>query len=71
MFNNPRPRPYAGTAPGRVSMKFDTTNGEFAQKDTNFMSSCESAGVKATARQASKFRNKRGKAYRIKIAKAA
>jgi hypothetical protein len=38
------------------------TNKEFT-KDGRFIQACETAGVPATSRQASKFRNKKGKAY--------
>ena len=40
------------------------TNKEFAQKDSGFHTACEKAGIEATKRQASKFRNQKGKAYK-------
>jgi hypothetical protein len=40
------------------------TNREFAEKDKEFRNLCENSGVKPTTRQASKFRNKRGLAYK-------
>jgi len=39
------------------------TNAEFAKSDKNFLSACELAQALPTQRQASKFRNKKGKAY--------
>jgi hypothetical protein len=41
-----------------------TTNEMFASTDTAFRAHCDNAGVKPTARQASKFRNKYGMAAR-------
>ena len=43
--------------------KYDTTNTAFAKTDGNFRAACEKAEVKPTSRQASKWRNKMGKAY--------
>lgn len=40
------------------------TNREFAAKTDSFKASCDAAGVYATKRQASKYRAKRGAAYR-------
>lgn len=40
------------------------TNREFS-KDKEFIECCERANVKPTARQASKFRNQQGLAYKI------
>ena len=42
------------------------TNAEFASNDTGFQDACEKAGIKPTARQASKWRRKKGKAYKAK-----
>lgn len=39
------------------------TNRTFAANDTSFHEACKLAGVEATPRQASKFRNKKGAAY--------
>lgn len=39
------------------------SNSQFAANDQNFIAACESAGVRPTARQASKFRNKKGAAW--------
>lgn len=39
------------------------THREFAASDTSFRAACERASVEPTRRQASKFRNKRGRAY--------
>lgn len=43
------------------------TNKEYAEKDVNFKKCCEAAGVPATKRQASKFRNKKGKAFQFRF----
>lgn len=40
------------------------TNKLFAKEDANFQRACDKAGVNPTARQASKFRNKKGAAYK-------
>lgn len=40
------------------------TNKEFAANDTKFKAACEKASVEATARQASKYRNEKGSAYK-------
>lgn len=42
------------------------TNKDFAQKDNLFKSCCEAVGLEPTRRQASKFRNGKGKAYKVK-----
>ena len=39
------------------------SNANFAKTDTAFIEACEKAEVKPTARQASKWRTKSGKAY--------
>jgi hypothetical protein len=39
-------------------------NKEFSEKDEHFKKCCENAEVKATARQASKFRMGKGLAYK-------
>lgn len=39
-------------------------NKEFAEKDVNFIRCCEAAGVEPTKRQASKFRNGKGRAFK-------
>lgn len=41
-------------------------NRKFAETDKKFRELCDKAGTPATKRQASKFRNKRGLAYRAK-----
>ena len=43
--------------------KEQQTHREFATADTAFRAACERASVEPTRRQASKFRNKRGRAY--------
>ena len=40
------------------------TNKEFAEKDDKFKSVCEKLGIKPTVRQASKWRNKKGVAWK-------
>jgi len=40
------------------------TNKEFAEKDDKFKSVCEKLGIKPTVRQASKWRNKKGIAWK-------
>ena len=41
------------------------TNSEFAKKDEFFIECCKRAGVEPGTRQASKFRNKQGLAYKV------
>lgn len=41
------------------------TNKEFAKKDNSFITACIEADVPATKRQASKYRNGYGAAYRV------
>lgn len=43
------------------------TNKEFATKNDLFIKCCERAGVTPTARQASKFRNYKGRAFKVKL----
>ena len=43
--------------------KYEIHNEKFARENNEFQSACDKAGVKPTARQASKFRNKKGRAY--------
>ena len=38
----------------------------FATSDKAFLAACEKAGTPPTARQASKFRNKKGSAFKAK-----
>lgn len=40
------------------------TNTQFAIKDSSFIAACNKAQVDNTKRQASKYRNKKGKAYK-------
>jgi len=40
-----------------------TSNSDFSKTDVKFKESCEKAGVEATPRQASKYRQKCGAAY--------
>lgn len=56
----------------------DLTNKKFAETDGEFLQACDKAhafalanrspGIKPTARQASKYRNGRGLAFRTKVA---
>ena len=39
------------------------TNQKFAESNAEFIAACRKAGITPTKRQASKFRNKRGRAY--------
>ena len=41
------------------------TNADMAKNDKYFHKCCKIAGVNATKRQASKFKNKKGLAYKI------
>jgi len=41
----------------------DITHNEFRNTDDYFKKCCEAIGIEPTIRQASKFRNNRGKAY--------
>lgn len=43
------------------------TNKEYAENDIGFIEYCRNAGIKPTKRQASKFRNGKGLAYKQKI----
>ena len=43
--------------------KYDLCNEKFSKENMEFQSACDKAGVKPTARQASKWRNKKGLAY--------
>ena len=45
------------------------TNAQFA-KDINFLMKCTKANVLSTSRQASKFRMKKGIAYKVMVGKA-
>lgn len=49
----------------------EITNGRFASTDGQFQMACARAGVKPTKRQASKWRNKRGRAWHARHAAAA
>jgi hypothetical protein len=50
------------TSPGHIH-KYDVSNEKFAKEDSSFQSACDKVGVKPTTRQASKWRNKKGRAY--------
>ncbi len=41
------------------------TNAEFAARDKTFIRACVQCGVEGTRRQASKFRNKKGRVYQF------
>ena len=45
--------------------KGEMSNAEYAKTNTHFLACCEKANAKPTARQASKFRNGYGEAYKI------
>ena len=64
-----KPRPATGlktlpkmSSPGHKH-KYDICNEKFAKEDSAFNQACEKVGIKPTARQASKCRNKKGSAY--------
>ena len=40
------------------------TNKEFANSNPNFLTACASVGLKPTKRQASRWRNRKGKAFK-------
>jgi hypothetical protein len=42
------------------------TNQKFSEKNVEFLTACVEADVKSTSRQASKWRNKKGKVYKTK-----
>jgi len=42
------------------------SNADFSKSDPNFLKGCENAGIPVTTRQASKFRNKSGAAYKAR-----
>ena len=44
-------------------------NKEFAEKDVKFNNACASLDMKATTRQASKWRMGKGRAYKVAILK--
>lgn len=48
---------------GKENPKVENSNENFAKTDKSFQQACAKAGVEPTARQASKWRNKRGKAF--------
>lgn len=45
------------------------TNKEYAETSENFKMSCRLCNIKATTRQASKFRNGKGAVYKITVLK--
>lgn len=45
--------------------RYDLTNLKFAETNKEFIKMCGQAGVTATQRQASKYRNKKGSAYKF------
>jgi hypothetical protein len=61
-------RPENGGMPGGVCWRKhpypEITNSDFAQLDADFRAACTFAGIEPRARQASKYRRKRGKAYK-------
>lgn len=63
------PRPATGlktlpkmSSPGHKH-KYDVSNEKFSKEDSALQAACDKVGIKSTARQASKWRNKKGKAY--------
>jgi hypothetical protein len=55
----------ASPCPAYPQEKPEVTNEQFAASSEAFKEACELAGVKNTARQASKFRRKMGAAYKV------
>ena len=55
------------TASVRVPDKYPVKNSVFANTDTLFQNACKLAGLKPTTRQASKWRNEKGKAYPLRF----
>lgn len=47
--------------------KYGESNKDFARNNVAFQAACAKANIAPTARQASKFRNKRGVAYGSKL----
>lgn len=58
---NPKHTNYA------IESEYGDSNRKMAEKDPIFRKACELAGVQPTKRQASKWRNKRGRAYDFRI----
>ena len=48
-------------------MKDRLTNRKFSKEDEKFLQACIDASVDSTVRQASKFRNKKGKAFKAAL----
>lgn len=61
----PKGPPYKGGSPEKAH-DGSVPNKVFAAKDTGFRQACERAGVQPTARQASKYRNGKGSAFKGK-----
>ena len=57
-------RPHLSMLPSRKKVEHKTTNKEFAAEDGNFRAACAKVGVEPTTRQASKFRNRKGIAWK-------
>lgn len=49
--------------PSPEKPKPEVTNIKFSETNEEFISACAEAGVEPTQRQASKYRNKKGKAF--------
>lgn len=47
--------------------RYEEVNRVFAKNNAAFIAACSKAGTEPTTRQASKFRNKRGVAYKNKM----
>ena len=50
-----------------LESKYGESNKDFAKSNVAFQAACAKANIAPTARQASKFRNKRGAAYGSKL----
>jgi len=61
----PDSRPFVPSEPVKHKYGFDF-NTHFAETNEEFRKCCEKAGIEPTARQASKWRNQRGRAFKEK-----
>ena len=61
----PKGPPYKGGSPAKAH-DGSIPNKVFALKDQGFKDACERAGVQPTSRQASKYRNGKGSAFKAK-----
>lgn len=62
-----RAKNFEHKGPGKVTPRDGVSNQEFAKLNDSFIQCCIDANVEATPRQASKFRNKKGAAYKARV----